>query len=683
MKYRKQFMRVLFFVFLLACLLTGLAGTMRAPVRAAPLMQTVTYIVISQVYGGGGNSGAPYTNDYVELFNPSDGPLSVNGWSIQYASATGGSFSNNVATLSGTLAPGQYYLVQLASGGTVGSPLPTPDATGSISMGASNGKVVLANTTTGLACNDSASCAPYLANIIDLVGYGTANFSEGNNPAPGLSNTTANLRNGNGCNDTNNNGVDFTEGTPTPRNIAFSPILTCGALLTATAGANLTGTASNLTNTAAALTNVLSPTNSATSSPAGTVFPALSLLINEVAWAGTTNTLTSDEWIELYNPGSSTIDLTGWILRADDNSPTISLSGSIPAGGYYLLERTDDTTVLDIPANLIYTGDLNNSTDTLRLFGPSGNVVDTANSNGGPWPAGTSTVSGTSSALGSMERRPGMVDSDVAWITNTGVVANGTAANGVALKGTPKNQNWAVSVTPTISRTPTRTRTPSRTPTITRTPTPLPPPPLLVINEFVPRPGHDWNGDGIVNVGDEYIEILNHGVVDVDLSGHTLDDEVNIGSPPYRLPSVVLEPGERYVFFESETGLQLSDGGDGVRLLKPNGQLFDAYNYTVVRYPDHTYCRYPDNGGADDWNTNCFPTPWLQNSLSGISVPTPEGGVVESACPLSDTQPADFIWAECQPFGQNIFRPAFWDRTGWFGEKYLPESPGKWPVFVD
>jgi hypothetical protein len=172
-------------------------------------------------------------------------------------------------------------------------------------------------------------------------------------------------------------------------------------------------------------------------------------------------------------------------------------------------------------------------------------------------------------------------------------------------------------------------------------------------------------------------------VVDVNLSGYALDDEVNIGSNPYRLPSIVLKPGERYVFFESETGLLLSDGGDGVRLLKPNGQLGDAYNYTVVRHPDHSYCRYPDNGGADDWNTNCFPTPWLQNSLSGVVVPTPEGGVVESACPLSDTQPADFIWAECQPFGQNIFRPAFWDRTGWFGERYLPDSLGKWPVFAD
>jgi hypothetical protein len=181
-------------------------------------------------------------------------------------------------------------------------------------------------------------------------------------------------------------------------------------------------------------------------------------------------------------------------------------------------------------------------------------------------------------------------------------------------------------------------------------PTALPPPPLIAINEFVPRPGHDWNGDGVVNVGDEFVELINHGVVDVNLSGYTLDDEVNIGSAPYRLPSAVLRPGERRVFYGSETNLLLSDGGDGVRLIKPNGQLGDAYNYRVVRFPDQSYCRLPDNGGLDDWNQNCFPTPGLQNSL-GSSVNPPVSGDSDNLCPIADTLPNDFVLAECPPFG--------------------------------
>ena len=639
-------MRVLFFVFLLACLLTGLAGTVRVPVRAAPQMQAATDIVISEFRTQGPSMG---NDEFIELYNPTASPIDITGWKINGSNASGGT-STRATLPTITLQPGQHYLVAKSGGysGTVPADLPYTAA--SIS---DNGGIALLRADNSIA---------------DQVGMSSGSaYLEGATLSPLSGNLDQsyerNLDISGSCVDSNNNSTDFFLRSPSDPQNSSSPITTCG---------NPTQTPSPTSSS----TNTPSPTNTATSSPAGTAVPALTLLINEVAWAGTLAS-TSDEWIELYNPGSSAVNLTGWILRTDDGSPNLALSGTIPAGGYFLLERTDDMTVSDIPADLIYTGELNNSNEILRLIDPAGGVVDTANSNAGEWPAGSS------STFGSMERRAVIADSDTAWITNTGVVRNGLDANGGPIRGTPKNINWAVSVTATASLTPSRTRTPTPKPTITRTPTPLPPPPLIAINEFVPRPGHDWNGNGIVNVDDEYIELLNHGVVDVNLNGYTLDDEVNIGSNPYRLPSVVMKPGERMVFFGSETGLLLSDGGDGVRLLKPNGQLGDAYNYRVVNYPDQAYCRYPDNGGADDWNRNCFPTPGRQNALSGNFVPPPDGAPVESACPLSDTQPDDFIWAECQPFGQNIFRPAFWDKAGWFGERYLPESPGKWPVFVD
>jgi hypothetical protein len=223
----------------------------------------------------------------------------------------------------------------------------------------------------------------------------------------------------------------------------------------------------------------------------------------------------------------------------------------------------------------------------------------------------------------------------------------------------------------------------SLTTTPTRVPTALPPPPLLAINEFVPRPGHDWNNDGVVNVGDEYIELLNHGTVNVNLSGYTLDDEVNVGSEPFRLPELTLRPGERYVFYGNQTGLLLGDGGDAVRLIKPNGQLADAYNYSVVENPDQSFCRLPDNGGADDWNTNCYPTPGLQNSQNEGSTTTSNVTSKELYCPISDTLPDAFAQAECAPFGNNIWRPEFWDRTGWLGDQYLPGIDSKWPVFAN
>jgi len=193
---------------------------------------------ISQVYGGGGNT---FTHDYVELYNGGSTAVSLNGLSIQYASATGtgnlGSSSTQLTELPNvTIQPGRYFLVQQANGTTT-TALPTPDYIDPtpIALSATTGKVALVNATTSLGCNGgSAPCnSTQLALIIDLVGYGTANFFEGSGPAPTPSNTTAILRNGNGCTDNNNNSSDFITGTPAPRNSA-SPVNTCGLVLTIT-----------------------------------------------------------------------------------------------------------------------------------------------------------------------------------------------------------------------------------------------------------------------------------------------------------------------------------------------------------------------------------------------------------------------------------------------------------------
>ncbi|MEO5875726.1 MAG: lamin tail domain-containing protein, partial [Streptosporangiaceae bacterium] len=178
-------------------------------------------MVISQVYGGGGNLGAPLTHDYVELFNRSAASVDLSTYSVQYASATGtGAFAANVAPLSGTLAPGRYFLLELAAGATPAAELPTPDATGSLNLSGTAGKVALVSSTTGLACNGSSTACSdeQKALIADLVGFGTANFFEGAGAAPATGNTTALVRAGNGCTDTDVNSADFTAVAPAPRN---------------------------------------------------------------------------------------------------------------------------------------------------------------------------------------------------------------------------------------------------------------------------------------------------------------------------------------------------------------------------------------------------------------------------------------------------------------------------------
>ncbi|WP_249384052.1 lamin tail domain-containing protein [Chitinivorax sp. B] len=176
--------------------------------------QAAGSVVVSQVYGGGGNSGATLRHDFIELFNRSTAPVDLTGWSVQYASSSGSTWQ--ATALSGVLQPGQYLLVQEAAGSGGSTPLPTPDAIGTINMSSSSGKVALVNTTSLLNCG--SNCLPD-ARIVDFVGFGSANSAEGG-AAPGLSNSNAALRRGNGCTDSDNNAADFAANTPIPRNRA-------------------------------------------------------------------------------------------------------------------------------------------------------------------------------------------------------------------------------------------------------------------------------------------------------------------------------------------------------------------------------------------------------------------------------------------------------------------------------
>src|SRR5436305_13521353 len=117
---------------------------------SAPLNAISAGVVISQVYGGGGNSGATLKNDFIELFNRGTVAVNVSGWSVQYAATAGTTWQRtNLPPV--TVPPGGYLLVQEAAGagGTTG--LPAPDATGNIATSATHENVVLVNTRSVLA----------------------------------------------------------------------------------------------------------------------------------------------------------------------------------------------------------------------------------------------------------------------------------------------------------------------------------------------------------------------------------------------------------------------------------------------------------------------------------------------------------------------------------------------------
>jgi predicted extracellular nuclease len=181
-------------------------------------------LVVSQVFAGGGNASAPYANDFVELFNRGSTSVDVSGWTVQYASGTGTSWQ--VTPLSGSVGPGRHYLVQLASGGTVGAALPTPDATGTSNLAVSGGKVAVVRTSAALGCGASVGSCSAVADVVDLVGYGSASDYEGA-AAPSIDNTTAETRTSDGCLDTDANDADFAAAAPSPRNSGAASVA-CG-----------------------------------------------------------------------------------------------------------------------------------------------------------------------------------------------------------------------------------------------------------------------------------------------------------------------------------------------------------------------------------------------------------------------------------------------------------------------
>ncbi|HMD13775.1 MAG TPA: lamin tail domain-containing protein, partial [Bacteroidota bacterium] len=203
------------------------------------IAQIANHIVISEVYGGGGNSGAQYQNDYVVLYNPTGAGVNITGWSLQYAS-TGGSWNATIdGPLSGMIASHGFFLIQCAAGSNTGLPaVPSPDAdfsSTSPNFSATNGTIALVDTVTQLSGDPSGNIS-----VLDYVGYGSPKYYQGTAVAA-LSNTTSAMRKaqststsasmenggadsllGNGW-DTGNNSADFVVRYPSPRNSSSPP----------------------------------------------------------------------------------------------------------------------------------------------------------------------------------------------------------------------------------------------------------------------------------------------------------------------------------------------------------------------------------------------------------------------------------------------------------------------------
>ena len=322
-------------------------------------------VVVSQVYGGGGVS-SPFTHDYVELFNRSAHPVDLSTWSVQYATATGTTWT--VTPLSGLIPARGYFLVQQAPGIGVPSTLPTPEVVGSTDIDATSGKVALVNnqTSLSLACPDGST-------VVDKLGYGAANCSE-TSPAPGLTSLVASLRNFGGCVDTDNNSADFAVGLPNPRNSA-SPTNDCMFTLTVlvdSPGGGTVNISPNQTTFAPGALVLLTPEDdiedgyhfdrwsgdaSGIAEPLQVTMngdvtitahyvsnvPAGQVVISQFFGGGGTNsTGYKSDYVVLYNRGNEQVFLTNWTIQYAPASGAVwnaaALNGRIRPQSYYLVK---------------------------------------------------------------------------------------------------------------------------------------------------------------------------------------------------------------------------------------------------------------------------------------------------------------------------------------------------------
>ncbi len=306
----------------------------------------------------------------------------------------------------------------------------------------------------------------------------------------------------------------------------------------------------------------------------------LDVVINEIAWMGSKISY-NDEWIELFNNSSSSIDVSGWALSSEDKKIDISLVGEIQAYSFFLLERTDDNSVLIIAANQIYTGSLGNDGENLILCDKQGHKVDEINCQQG-WFAGDNSTKQT------MERVFSSLEAEgTEWQTskNSG--------------GTPKETNslFVIDGEEKIPSQETSQKLLQKTY-----------PKKIFLNELLPSP----EGPDSEN---EWIELLNQNDFAVDISGWKLSDIIGT-TKTYSFPDqTIIQANGFLVFQRTETNITLNNSGDTINFLFPDNTIIETVSYKKAKR-EESYSK--NTLGAWEWSSN--PSP---GKINNINTPAP------------------------------------------------------------
>jgi len=570
-------------------------------------------IVISQVYGGGGNLGATYKNDFIELFNPGTAAVDVGGWSVQYTSAAGTSWAVTSLPSSANIQPGAYYLVQEAAGAGGTTSLPTPDVSGGIAMGAGAGKVWLVSNSVVL----SGLCP---TGSVDQVSYGTTASNCTHGTTATLLNTTAAIRNSAGCAYTGSLSADFTTGEPTPRN-SGSPTHVCPAIVAPVAtvtvapdagnipigstqtfiatardadnnsvGTTFTWTSTNpgvatidANGVATAVTQgstriiAAAPNDVADTATLDVTVPSTSdVVISQIYGGGGNSGATyANDYVELFNRGTDAADITGWRIQYTSSAGTgwstgvtTLPAGTIAPGKYYLVQLASNAAVgASLPTP--------DATGATNMSGTSGKVLLTRpgfNPGAVACPAGGMVIDrvGYGTAANCASEWGGVTanvsSSTAAFRKNDGCIKTGSVASDfIVLAPNPHNNGSPIKHCAEPPR-------PQSSATI-------------VINELMADPANAENASW-----GEWFEVHNYGTLPINLKGWTIVSG-GTSQPNHTIATdVIVAPGDFAV---------LGRGADGER----NGGVTLDYIYfvgtaTTIWLDDSDYLMLVDADGA-------------------------------------------------------------------------------------
>lgn len=304
------------------------------------------------------------------------------------------------------------------------------------------------------------------------------------------------------------------------------------------------------------------------------------VFISEIAWMGGEGGA-NREWVELANRSEQSMSIAGWRLRDMDGQIDVVFprGASIAAGSFYLLERGEDA-VGARKVDLLYTGNLRNSDETLSLFDASCNLVDTVRASP-DWPAGDAGAKKT------MERDP----ATLRWHTSRAVGGTPGSANSAPLSvsqsETPGEHSALQDVLAPTSTTPTST------PTSTQ---PMPPPqPAEPVHVFISEVMA--GKDGATNW--DFVELYNAGSNAVNLTGWSMKKKTAGGSESTLISANAKDPSAS---FEGRAiaagGYFLLANAEGYTGLPPADVRWPK-SYTLA-YENNAVVLYDANGGKMD-----------------------------------------------------------------------------------